>query len=432
MQIHVVQQGETILTIAERYKIPVQKLILDNELINPAELVPGQTIVITYPSKTYIVQEGDDLFSIARMHNVSVMQLLRNNPVLAGRQYIFPGEELIISYDTHGSLQTYGFAYPFIDTEILRKTLPNLTYLSVINYRALHEGNITSVYDDRQIITMCKEYGTVPLLMITSLSECGEADPTIVYSLLSNEDYLNRHMEELLNAVKEKGYLGVNFVFTFMNTINQNLYNSLIKKAADIIGSEGYLIHVTINPNINTRDGKAVFEHIDYSEISKYADSVTFLQLLWSLHYGPPQPISNAAHLKSFVEYAINYVPPEKFALGKPILAYNWIIPYSPNNPTAFTLTVNSAISLAVDAKVDIQFDEQSQTPYFEYIQSPVGFPVKHIVWFIDARSLAALLDLIQEYNMVGAAAWNIMVYSAQLWLMINSEYDVIKLLPTI
>lgn len=33
---------------------------------------------------------------------------------------------------------------------------------------------------------------------------------------------------------------------------------------------------------------------------------------------------------------------------------------------------------------------------------------------------------------MVGAAAWNIMVYSAQLWLMINSEYDVIKLLPTI
>lgn len=107
MIIHVVQPQETIQSIAEIYGVSAEKLIIDNELINPEDLVPGQTIVITYPQKVYIVQDGDTLESIAVMHNISVMQLLRNNPILAGREYIYPGELLVISYGTNRSITTF-------------------------------------------------------------------------------------------------------------------------------------------------------------------------------------------------------------------------------------------------------------------------------------------------------------------------------------
>jgi len=96
------------------------------------------------------------------------------------------------------------------------------------------------------------------------------------------------------------------------------------------------------------------------------------------------------------------------------------------------TLTIESALNLAVDVKATINFDEASQTPFFEYNLPPIAFPVQHIVWFVDARSFAALLRIIDEYNLSGASIWNIMVYTPQLWLMINSKYDIIKLLPHI
>jgi len=137
MTIHVVQPGETLRSIAEIYGVTEEKIITDNELTNPDELLPGQSIVIVFPEKTYIVQQGDTLQSIAAMHNVSVMQLFRNNPSLSNREYIYPGEEIVISYNTGRSIKTYGFCYPFIEENTLRKTLPNLTFLSVSNYRLL-------------------------------------------------------------------------------------------------------------------------------------------------------------------------------------------------------------------------------------------------------------------------------------------------------
>jgi len=59
MVIHVVQPGETIISIAEYYNIPVDRLILENGIANPDNLAIGQTIVIVQPDVLYTVQLGD-------------------------------------------------------------------------------------------------------------------------------------------------------------------------------------------------------------------------------------------------------------------------------------------------------------------------------------------------------------------------------------
>ena len=99
MIIHVVQAGETINSIADQYGITSARLIQDNGLIPQDGLVPGQTIVIVYPKQVYIVKEGDTLAGIAAENGISLIQLLQNNPFLSNRQYIYPGEELVIRYN---------------------------------------------------------------------------------------------------------------------------------------------------------------------------------------------------------------------------------------------------------------------------------------------------------------------------------------------
>ena len=127
-------------------------------------------MVIAYPKQTYTVQKGDTLNNIADTFEVTIMQLLRNNPFLSDRESVYPGETIVISYDTNGSITTNGFAYPYIKKETLVKVLPCLTYLSVFNYTATEKGEIKTYDDDSEIIQTAKEFGTIPLLMITNIN----------------------------------------------------------------------------------------------------------------------------------------------------------------------------------------------------------------------------------------------------------------------
>ena len=66
MDIHVVRPGDTLYELAYQYGVPMSRLIQDNQLPDPSQLVVGQTLVIQYPRSTYTVRSGDTLFSIAR------------------------------------------------------------------------------------------------------------------------------------------------------------------------------------------------------------------------------------------------------------------------------------------------------------------------------------------------------------------------------
>jgi spore germination protein len=429
MDIYVVQPGDTIDSIAEKYGVTPEKLIQDNE-IDPDRLVPGQSIVIVYSAQTYTVQEGDTLSSIASDSGITVMQLIRNNPFLLDREFIFPGETLVISYNTNGKIVTNGFSYPFISRAILRKTLPYLTYLTVINYTAAGNGELLSNFDDSEIIKMTKEYNVVPLMMITTLTTQGAPNLEAAFSVLLKEEYQDRLIDDMLNVLKTKGYHGINIVFNYMNAANQGLYQSFLTKISDRLGKEGYIVFVTINPNIKNTDTEISYEKIDYSIISPLVNGIIFLQFIWGINSEPPAPISSIANLRALVDYVVSLMSPDKVIIGKPIVGYDWELPYLPGKTTAHALTVNSALSMAYDAGAKIQFDEISQTPYFRYIQFSFGTPIEHIVWFIDARSINALFLLISEYGLNGTGIWNIMVYVPQLWLIINSQYEIVKILP--
>jgi spore germination protein len=427
MMIHVVQPSENIYSIAEMYGVSVLKLIQDNELENFNDLVPGQTIVIVFPKLTYTVQEGDTLLGIATANGITVMQLLRNNPYLVNRNYINPGEIIVISYDTKGRLTTNGFAYPYINKDTLRKTLPYLTYLTIFNYSATSDGGIISYYDDSESIQLAKEYGAIPLMMMTTLTAQGEPNIESSYNILLNEQNQNRHINNILNTIREKGYYGVNMVFNYINTTNLYLYQNLITKLSNSLMNEGFLTFVTINPSFQYVESEISFEKVDYSGISQVVNGISILRFIWGTNYGPPLPVSSIKITTELVEHIITTVSPDKIVIGEPIISYDWELPYLPGRSSANSLTLNSALNLARDVEATIQFDETSQTPFFNYSRITYGTPVQHIVWSIDARTVEAILKLISEYGLDGTGIWNIMVYYAQLWLIINSQYEINK-----
>ncbi len=430
MEIYIVQPGDNIYTIAVKYGVTPLQIIYDNGIDNPLSLIPGQTIIITYPSKIHTVQAGDNLSSIASSYGISIMQLLRNNSYLSGRNNIYPGETLVISYDTSKKINVNGYTYPFINKENLKRTLPFLTFLSIFNYRVLDKGEVLTYRDDYEIIEMAKDYGTIPLLMISTLNQSGENDLEIAYKILSTAEYQDILFQNILKILQSKGYSGVNIVISAINTNNQNLYINFLTKISKQLNNEGYLLFVTINPNIRYADNKITFEQIDYNTIGKLVYRLTFFQYYWGINTNPPSPVSSIEFLKAFSNYLISITLLDNISIGKPVLAYDWTLPFIQGESYANSLSINSALTLANEVGTTIQFDETSQTPFYYYNRSYVGEPEEHIVWSIDARSINALDDLIVNYGYTGSGIWNIMSFNQQMWTIIISRFEITKLIP--
>lgn len=429
MIIYVVQSGDTITTIANKFGVSETRLILDNGIINPTDLVIGQTIVIAYPQETYIVKEGDTLSEISLEYGISVMQLYRNNPFLWDRDYIFPGEELIISYDTKMAVTTNAYAFPFIHTDVLKKSLPYLTYLSIMNYKTLRRGEIESFYDDSYLIETAKQFGVAPLMLVTSVTFQGERNPEMVYEILLNTDYQNTHAQNMLKVLKEKGYYGVNITITFLNEANQELYLQYLERITSLLNKEGYPVFVTIDPNFILEENQIIFEKVDYSKYNELIQEAYLMRFFWGTQYGPPMPISSVENISLYVNYMKQVLDPKKINIGFPLLGYDWTLPYIKDFSKANSITLDTAIEIARLMKSTILFDDVSQTPYFEYTIDEFKITINHIVWFVDARTIDAIVNLVIDNGLQGTGLWNIMSYNPQLWLIINSNCKIEKLL---
>lgn len=423
MEIYVVQQGDNIESIANRYGISVERLISDNGLINPYSLVVGQSLVILYPKNIYTVKQGDTLAIIAECNGISLIQLVRNNPFLYDREYIHQGETLVIDYNTIRDIEVNGYTTAFISQDILTRSLPYLTYISIYNYQITdNDGSrIISFGDDTNIISMAKQYSTIPLLMISALSLTGDLNVEYVYRLLLDTKLQDDLINELLQILESKGFMGVNLLISYISEYNQNLYLDLLSKVSEVLRNDGYFVVITISPDYS------VYEDLDYQQISFFVDNIIFLQNIWTKITQPPAPISNISLIRSYIEKVISRVSPKYVSLGKPPFGCDWIVPFVTGS-TANLMSLNSTIILAYEQDAEIIFDNESQTPYFEYTRLTVSeVPEDHIVWFIDARSIRALDEIVIEYGLIGTGLWNITCYNQQLFSITNATYNIIK-----
>jgi LysM repeat protein len=94
---YVVQPGDTLSGIAERFRVTLAALEAANPQIkDPNRIFPGQVIHVPASRLTYVIQPGDTLSGIAERFGVSLAALEAANPQIANPNRIFPGEVINI------------------------------------------------------------------------------------------------------------------------------------------------------------------------------------------------------------------------------------------------------------------------------------------------------------------------------------------------
>lgn len=423
MDIHVVRPGESLSSIAAQYGVSLSRLMADNQLPNPGQLVTGQTIVIRYPAEVYTVRPGDTLTAIAAANGLTVRELLRHNPNLRGEDLIFPGQTLVLRYqgEKRGTLSVNGYAYPFIDKGLLQRELPFLTNLTPFTYGITPQGGLVDL-DDAALIAAANSLDVAPLMHLSTLTEEGGFSNELASLVLNDMSVQDNLVEAVKENLQAKGYRGLDVDFEFVFAQDAEPYAAFIARLRRELAPLGYPVIVALAPKTSATQPGLLYEGHNYRTLSQAADQVLLMTYEWGYTYGPPMAVAPLPNVRRVVEYALTEMPAQKIWLGIPNYGYDWPLPFAEGVTRATSISNQYAVRLALRYGAEIQYDNFAQSPWFRYID---GQGREHEVWFEDARSIQAKLALIPEYGLYGAGYWNLMRPFPQNWLILDSEYNI-------
>jgi spore germination protein len=287
MTIYVVKQGDTIGAIAQQFGVTVDRLIVDNELPNPDNLVVGQSIVVRVPNVVHTVVQGDTLTSIAAAYDVTVTKILQNNPWAAAEENLVPGQILVISFRDEGVIDTAlinGYAYPFINRQTLSKTLPFLTYLSIFTYGFTPQGDLVPI-DDEELIAAAKAGGGQAIMMLAPMTAEQEFNSQIAHEMFINEAGQTALINNIAANIQAKGYRGLDIDFEFVLPEDKQNFLNFITAVKNKLSPLGYLTLVALAPKTSGEMTGLLYEAHDYPSIGAVADIVLLMTYEWGYTY---------------------------------------------------------------------------------------------------------------------------------------------------
>ncbi|MEK4325162.1 glycoside hydrolase family 18 protein [Paenibacillus sp. FSL R7-0312] len=427
MQIHVVQPGQTLYGIADAYGVNMDTITEANQLSAPGRLVIGQTLVIPVVGQYYWVQQGDSFYSIAKRFGLKASSLAEvngltlNQPLQTGlRLYIPPVPRR--QAEVNAYIEPRGEAVSQALQNAAAEAAPELTYLAPFSFRIKRDGSLQAPPLDN-LASIAAQNRVTLMLVVTNLEDA-QFSSELGRIILNDVAVQDRLLENIVTEAKRLNFRDIHFDLEFLRPEDREAYNAFLRKAADIIHKEGFLLSTALAPKTSASQTGAWYTAHDYKVHGQVADFVIIMTYEWGYSGGPPMAVSPIGPVRQVLTYAASEIPPGKIMMGQNLYGYDWTLPYTAGGEYAKALSPQAAIDLARNRNAAIQYDYKAQAPHFDYTDDAGR---QHKVWFEDARSIQAKFDLIKELDLRGISYWKLGLPFPQNWLLIEDNFNVVK-----
>lgn len=253
-----------------------------------------------------------------------------------------------------------------------------------------------------------------------------------VWPIISNNSYIDTTSEimrdydlreELINQIvdyiTEYQLDGINIDFENMYEEDKDYFSRFLIELRPRLNEIGVILSV----DVTAPDGGETWSMCyDRNVIGNVADYIIFMAYD---QYGVSSTKSGTTAGYNWVELNINKflgqegVEADKIILGIPFYTRLWV-ERNGNILSRDTVTVN-AIDNVLPSNVEKQWDEDLKQYYVEYTQNGSTYKM----WIEDEESIAAKLDLINQYNLAGAAFWEKDMESSNIWDLVSSKLEI-------
>ena len=377
MELYTVRPGDSLWSIAHRTGSSVEQLAYDNQLNDPARLIPNMALLIPGPERS------------AR-------------------------PEILVN----------AYAYPNISSAALEETLPFLSFLCPFSSRLTAEGELVTI-DDSRLVEAAPEEGAAPFLTVTNLGETGGFSSDVAHAVFTDPAVQDRALENIFAALEQRRYAGVNFNFEYVYPFDRDSYSQFLRRAAELLHARSYYVSTAIAPKESAVQDGLLFSAHDYAAHGHWADWVVLMTYEWGYTYSAPQAVSPVNRIRRVLEYALTVMPAEKILMGFSNYGYRWRLPWRQGDAAA-VISNAAAMNLAVSVRAVLKYDANAEAPFFTYADAAGQ---RWVVWFEDARSVRARLALVSEYGLGGISYWTVNQLYRPGLLLQQDSFSALKIL---
>ncbi|WP_339165113.1 glycosyl hydrolase family 18 protein [Siminovitchia sp. FSL W7-1587] len=413
MFIYVVKIGDSLFSIAAKFRITMESLRITNGL-RTDRLVPGQDLLI--PSNLYIVQPGDSLFSIAQLafvpaETIRLYNGLPSDQLTIGMELYLPPRE---KYSEEG-LSYLTPSTPERNRRNVQTFAPLISNFGIFEYHILPNGSLSTL-NDEQLISLIWENKSRPIVVITNLTETGFS-PELTRRVLNNPQLRQRVIDNIYNLMKSKRYAGVNVDFERILESERDLYTGFLAALRDRLRPEGYQLSVAVPAK--TSDDIPWLRGFDYGGIGAAVDFVFIMAYDFHEASSLPGPVAPITEVRKTLDYALTKMGRDKIVLGVPRYGYNWTMANG-DVISARAFSVSNAIATAMRYQVPIQYSAEFEQPYYTYWDESGK---RHVVWFEDVRARAAKFQLAVQYRIRGVGSWQLGLHFPQSGYLVREFF---------
>ena len=235
-------------------------------------------------------------------------------------------------------------------------------------------------------------------------------------TILHNPNLAAHNIAAILALVQRQNFAGIDLDYENLHGQDRQAFTDFVGQLADALHAHGKTLSVTLFAKATDAgyDQRNVAQ--DYAAIGKVADEVRLMGYDYHWATSVPGPIAPVNWIQDVLRYAVGVIPPSKIILGVPMYGYDWV--NGKGTPVAWL----QAFRLATQYHAQIGFDSASQSPYFTYTDAQGRY---HQVWFENAASVTAKLDVARNSVIGGVYLWLYGYEDTNVWSALHETFPV-------